>query len=136
MNLRMYAKYWISIGMLVAIASLTGCSSVHQKSGRPATVNAGITITSSPLQGGPYANGQIKVVTDDPDYGTEWCPYRNVPPSNPSWRSTVTGPGNPGSFAPGKRFVMLQTNQPVNFPSNPVCVNVVAGRRTKIVISY
>ena len=136
MNLRMKAKQGASIGMSVAAAYLTGCTSVHQKSARLATVNAGITITSSPLQGGPYANGQIKVVTDDPDFGTEWCPYRSVPPSNPIWRSTVTGPGNPGSFAPGKRFVMLQANQPVNYPSNPVCVNVVAGRRTKVVISY
>lgn len=118
--------------MLGAAIYLSGCAT-QQVTMAP---NAGITITSSQLSGGPYANGEIYVTANNATYGTQWCPYKTSLPANPIWRGTATGPGNPGTFAPGQWFVKLKANQAVNFPSNPVSVNVVAGCRTTIAVTY
>lgn len=99
-------------------------------------LNAGITIVSIQLNGGPYANGEIKVIANNAAYGTQWCPYQGSPPATPIWRSTATGPGNPGTFAPGAWMVMLKANQPVNFQNNPVAVTVTAGYRTRVSVTY
>ena len=98
--------------------------------------NAGITITSSALSGGPYANGEIKVVTNKAAYGTQWHPYHGTPPASPIWHGTTTGPGNPFAVAPTSYLVVLKANQPVNFSANPVSVTVVAGYRTRIAVVY
>ena len=98
--------------------------------------NASITVTSSQLSGGPYTNGEIKVIATNADYDTKWCPYQGSPPTNPVWRSTATVPGNPGAFAPGAWMVMLKANQTVSFQTNPVPVTVVAGYRTRVAVTY
>ena len=98
--------------------------------------NAGITVTSSQLTSGPYANGEIKTVANNATYRTQWHAYQGSPPQNPNWRETTTVPGNPGTFAPGSWKVMLKANQPVNFATNPVSVTVVAGYRTRVAVAY
>ncbi|MEO7319587.1 MAG: hypothetical protein ABIZ56_11410 [Chthoniobacteraceae bacterium] len=98
--------------------------------------NAGITVTSSQLTGGSFANGEIKVIATDASFGTQWSPYKGSPPTNPVWRSTANVTGNPGTFAPGAWMVMLKANKPVAFQSNPVPITVVAGRRTRIAVTY
>ena len=98
--------------------------------------NAGITITSSALSGGPYANGEIKVITNKAAYGTQWHPYHGTPPPVPVWHETTTGPTNPFAVAPTSYLVELKANQSVNFASNPVSVTVVAGYRTRIAVVY
>jgi hypothetical protein len=131
----MKTSRWVWVGLLIAIVHLTGCAS-PRVAGLNTAPNAGITITSSKLNGGPYANGEIYVTANDPTYCTQWCPYKTTLPTNPIWRETTPGANNPGPFAPGSRFVRLKANRPVNFSSNPVSVNVVAGWRTKIAIVY
>lgn len=98
--------------------------------------NAGIIIASFPLGGGPYDNGQIKVVTNNAAYGIEWCPYQGSFPTTPIWRSSVTGPGNPGTFSPGPWMVKLRANQPVTFQVNPVAITVTAGNLTRVGVSF
>ena len=98
--------------------------------------NAGITITSSQLSGGPYANGEIKVIANNAAYATQWYAYQGSPSSNPIWLPTTNSPGNPSQYAPGAWMVMLKANQPVNFQSNPVAVTVVADRRTRVAVTY
>ena len=123
--------------MLVAAVYLSGCASPKMVVAT-AGPNAGITITSVKLSGGPYANGQIYVTTNNANYGTQWSSYQGAPPAprNMIWHGTVAGPDNPGTCAPGQTFVQLKANQPVNFASNPVSVNVAAGYRTKIAVTY
>lgn len=123
-----------SMSILACAALFTGCALFHPVG--MSVPNAGITVTSSQLPGGPYSNGEIKVIDNNPAYGTQWCPYQGTQPSNPIWRSTATVPGNPGTFVPGSWKVMLKANQPVNFQPNPVLVNVVAGYRTRIAVTY
>ena len=98
--------------------------------------NAGITVTSSQLSGGGFANGEIKVIATKDSYGTMWCPYKGSPPAAPVWRSTANVTGNPGTVAPGAWMVMLKANQTVIFQNNPVSVTVVAGHRTRIAVTY
>ena len=98
--------------------------------------NTGYTITSSQLPGGPFASGEIKVITDNATYGTQWHAYQGTPPPVPVWRETTTGPSNPGTFAPGVWLVALRANVTVNWQSNPVAVTVVAGQRTRLAIAY
>lgn len=97
------------------------------------TPSAGITITSVLMSGGPYANGEIRVLADDASYNTEWYAY-TAPPLPPSGWPKANDP--PVTAAPGQCWVMLKTSKPVNFPSNPISLNVVKGRRTRIVIDY
>ena len=150
----MYARRLTSMGRFVAAICMSGCASrpptphngktsafpphrIHPlMSAASSGPNAGITVTSSTLAGGPYANGEIKVISNNAAYATQWCPYRGTPPTNPVWRDTATGPNNPGQFLPVQWLVMLKANQAVNFALNPVSVTVVAGQRTRISVTY
>ena len=98
--------------------------------------NAGITVTSSQLAGGPYANGEIKTIANNAIYGTQWCAYQGSFPTNPIWRPTTNTTSNPGTFAPGTWKVQLMANQAVTFATNPVTVAVVAGYRTRVAVAY
>ena len=120
-------------GMVGAAASFSGCAShVARTMNAP---NAGITVTSSKLPGGP-PNGEIKVIASNATYGTQWCLYQGSAPSNPVWRETTNVPGNPSPCAPGPWMVKLKANQSPNFQSNPVPVTVVAGFRTRVAVVY
>lgn len=129
----MNARLVGTIGMLAGAVSFVGCAYHPKVMSGP---NAGITITSSQMSGGPYANGEIKVIANNAAYGTQWCPYQGSPPSNPVWHTTANAPGNPDSCPPGGWLVMLKANQPVNFQTNPVPVTVVAGYRTRVAVTY
>ena len=129
----MNARLAISIGMLAAVAAFAGCASHPRIMSGP---NAGIIVTSSQMSGGPYTNGEIKVIANKAAYATQWCPYQGSPPSNPIWLPTTNSPGNPSQYAPGAWMVMLRANQAVNFQSNPVAITVVGDQRTRIAVTY
>ena len=98
--------------------------------------NAGITVISTRLKGGTFANGEIKTIANDAVHATRWCAFQGSPPLNPTWRQATKGAGNPGKFSPGVWMVMFKANKPVNFATSLLQVRVFAGFRTRVSVTY